>query len=223
MASVLQRLKSASAHERALTLAALAIVSALLSWNGPEPNFLLFHNTPMLPAVWFGLVLCAGVALWSSRSPLTLVVVLVASYVAWFAAVETTVQIHGSIEDQLTAQAGAPVPNFNVPVVNYLSALCGMLGGLIGSGVLVLIASTVLSSLRTVPAWTRTMLIGAIAGLFLEFLEGRAEGGLFIHIGSLLPMFLVWQMSVAASMAYSFTKPAAASGAGRYEPATSSL
>jgi hypothetical protein len=210
--SVLKRLKSASAHERALVLAALAIVSALLSWNGPEPDFLLLHNTPTLPAIWFGLVLCAGVALWSSRSPFTLVVVLVASYAAWFAAVETTIHIHSSIEEQLTAQASAPVPNFNVPVVNYLSALCGMLGGLIGSGVLVLIVSTVLSSVRTVPVWTRTMLVGTIAGLFLEFLEGRAEGGLFIHIGSLLPLFLAWQMSVAASMACSFTKPAAAIG-----------
>jgi hypothetical protein len=80
----------------------------------------------------------------------------------------------------------------------------------------------VLSSIRTVPAWTRTMLVGTIAGLFLEFLEGHAVGGLFIHIGSLLPLFLIWQMSVAASMAYSFTKPAA-NGGGRSEPATPSL
>jgi hypothetical protein len=64
-----------------------------------------------------------------------------------------------------------------------------------------------------VPSWTRTVLIGAVAGLFLECLAGRATGDLFIHTDSLLPLFLVWQTSVAASMAYSFAKSAtAASG-----------
>jgi hypothetical protein len=67
----------------------------------------------------------------------------------------------------------------------------------------------VLSSTRTTPCWTRTMLVGTVAGLFLESLESRAEGGLFVHTGSLLPLLLVWQASVAASMAYSFAKPAA--------------
>jgi hypothetical protein len=209
---MIQRLQSASAHERALVLAVLAIVSALLSWSLPEPDIVFIHNTPMLPALWFGLVLCTGVALWSSRSPFTLVIVLVASGLAWLAAFETTIQVHSSIEDQIASQAGAPAPNFNVPVVNYLKGLCGMLGGLIGSGVLVLVASAVLSSIRTVPCWTLTILIGAVAGLFLEFMESRVEGGLFIHIGSLLPLFLVWQMGVAASMAYNLAKPVAATG-----------
>jgi hypothetical protein len=207
---IIHRLKSASADERALMLATLAVVSALLSWGLPEPDFVLVHDTPMPPAIWFGLVLCTGVALWSSRSPIALVVILTASCVAWFAAVETTIQVHGSIEQQLTSQSGATVPNFKVPVVNYLSGLCGMLGGLIGSSVLVLVMSTVVSSIRAVPCWTRTILIGTVAGFFLEFLEGRAEGGLFVHVGSLLPLFLVWQMSLAASLAFSLTKPAAA-------------
>jgi hypothetical protein len=212
MTGIIQRLKAASANERALALAILAVVSALLSWGLPEPDMVIIGNTPMLPAVWFGLVLCVGVALWSSRSPLTLAVVLLASCAAWLAAFEATTHVHASIEDQIASQSGAPTPNFSVPVVNYLKGLCGMLGGLIGSGVLVVIASTVLSSIRAVPSWTRTILVGTVAGLFLEFLESRTEGGLFIHIGSLLPVFLVWQMSVAASMAYSFTKPAAATG-----------
>ena len=112
---------------------------------------MFFHKTPMLPALWFGLVLCAGVALWSSRSPFTLVIVLVACGIAWLAAFETTVHVNSSIEDQIVAQPGAPVPNFSVPIVNYLLGLCGMLGGLIGSGVLVLIVSTVVSSIRSVP------------------------------------------------------------------------
>jgi hypothetical protein len=96
-----------------------------------------------------------------------------------------------------------------VPIVNYLLGLCGMLGGLIGSGVLVLIVSTVVSSIRTVPAWTRTVLIGTVAGLFLECLASQAVGEWFIHTDSLLPLFLIWQMSVAASLAYSLATPVA--------------
>ncbi len=207
MSGIIQRLKSASALERAAILAILAAVSALLSWSLPEPDIVFFHRTPMLPALWFGVVLCAGVALWSSRSPFALVVVLLASGVAWLAAFEATVHVHSTIEDQIVSQSGAPVPNFSVPVVNYLLGLCGMLGGLIGSGVLVLIVSTVVSSIRSVQSWTRTILIGTVAGLFLECLASRAAGDLFIHTDSLLPLFLVWQMSVAASMAYSFVKP----------------
>jgi hypothetical protein len=209
MSGIIRRLKSATARERALVLAVLALGSALLSWGLPEPDIVFFHKTPMLPALWFGLVLCAGTALWSSRSPFTLVIVLVACGIAWLAAFETTVHVNGSIEDQIVSQSGAPVPNFSVPIVNYLLGLCGMLGGLIGSGVLVLIVSTVVSGIRTVPAWTRTILIGTVAGLFLECLASRAVGEWFIHADSLLPLFLIWQMSVAASLAYSLAKPVA--------------
>ena len=139
-------------------------------------------------------------------------VVLVATGVAWYAAFEVTVHVHGSIADQIISQSGAPVPNFSVPAASYLLGLCGMLGGLIGSGILVLIVSTVVSGVRAMPSWTRTVLIGTVAGLFLECLAGRATGDLFIHTDSLLPLFLVWQTSVAASMAYSFAKPATAAG-----------
>ena len=215
MSGIIQRLQAATAHERALLLAVLAIASALLSWGLPEPDVVFFDKTPMLPALWFGLVLCAGVALWSSRSPLTLVLVLLASGAAWLAAFEATVHVHGSIEDQIISQSGAPTPNFSVPVVNYLLGLCGMLGGLVGSAVLVVIISAAMSSTRAVPSWTRTVLVGTVAGLFLECLASRAAGELFIHVDSLLPLFLVWQMSVAASLAYSFAKIAPASGGGR--------
>ena len=102
-----------------------------------------------------------------------------------------------------------------MPVVNYLLGLCGMLGGLVGSAVLVVIISAAVSSTRAVPSWTRTVLVGTVAGLFLECLASRAAGKLFIHVDSLLPLFLVWQMSVAASLAYSFAKIAPASGGGR--------
>lgn len=208
MSDIIQRLKSATAFDRALYLAILAVGSALLSWELPNPDIVFLDKTPMLPALWFGLVLCAGVALWSSRSPLVLAVVLVASGAAWFAAFETTIHVQGTITDQIVAQSGAPVPNFKTPVADYLYGLCGMLGGLVGGGVLVLIISMVVRGVRSAPSWTRTILIATVAGLFLEPLASRAEGGLFIHTGSILPLLLVWQMCVAASLAYSFTKRA---------------
>ena len=212
MSGIIQRLQSATACERALFLAVMAIASALLSWRLPEPDIVVFDKTPMLPALWFGLVLCAGVALWSSRSPVALVVVLVASGAAWLAAFEATVHVQSNIVDQIISQSGAPTPNFTVPVVNYLLGLCGMLGGLIGSAILVLVVSVSVGSARSVPTWTRTVLIGTVAGLFLECAASRTAGDVFFHIDSLLPLFLVWQIGVAASMAYDFAKPAAASG-----------
>jgi hypothetical protein len=203
-ARILYRLETASAPERALILAALSIVSAILSWRLPTPDLLFIYHTPLPPAFWFGLVLCAGVALWASRRPFDLFVVLLASFIAWHVAVETTSFIHDNIAQQINspAPANTNAPIFSAPPVNYLWGLCGMVGGLIGSSIVVCAIAAVIKGFRTSNCWARTILFGTIAGFLLEFAEDQAEGGLFIHVGSLLPLFLLWQMSVAGSIAY---------------------
>lgn len=175
---------------------------------------MFIHNTPLLPALWFGLVMCAGLVLWASRSPFRIIVVLLACFVAWQAAVETTAALHDSIAQQMrsSAPASAVVPDSGFPVIDYLWGLCGLVGGMIGSGIVVLAIFAVLNSFRTSNCWAPPILFGTVAGFLLEFAEDPTAGGLFIHIGSMLPLFLVWQIAVAASIAYNLTKFAAADG-----------
>jgi hypothetical protein len=207
-AGILYRLEKAPASGRALILGAFAVISALLSVYVPSPLFI--HNTPPLPALWFGIVLCAGVALWALRNPLRILFVLLACLVAWQAAVETTSSLYDSMAHQITAPntAGVNALNFGFPGVDYLWGLCGMVGGMVGSGIVVLAIAAVLKGFRTPHYWASPILFGTIAGFFLECGQDPTAGGLFIHIGSMLPLFLLWQIAVAASIGYNLTKPA---------------
>lgn len=209
---IVKRLQAASAYERALVLGIVSIVSAVLSWQIPSPFFI--RNTPLLPALWFGLVLGAGLLLWATRSPLRIIAVLLATFVAWQAAVETTASLHDTIAQQIksSAPASAVVPDSGTPAVDYLWGLCGMVGGMIGSGIVVFAIAAVLKGFRTSNGWAPPILFGTIAGFFLEFAEDPTAGGLFVHIGSVLPLFLVWQTAVAASIAGNLTKPVAGEG-----------
>jgi hypothetical protein len=94
---IISRLQTVSAGERALALGALAVVSALLCNFVPTPDFLIVGNTPLLPALWFGLVLCIGAALWATRRSVDLATIMLSSFAAWCAAVETAAGLHLSI------------------------------------------------------------------------------------------------------------------------------
>jgi hypothetical protein len=207
---ILNRLRAAPARQRALWLGFLSVASALLSWYLPPPDYLFVSHTPLPPAFWFGLVLCAGVALWSSRSPLVLSAVLLATFVAWVAAVETTLRLQDSIEQQVVSlnPPATSLPALSSPVINYVWGLCGMVGGMIGSAIVVFAIAAATRNLRTSNRWASVILFGTIAGFFLEFAEIRSATGLFVHISSLLPLFLVWQVGVAALIAYNLA-PAA--------------
>ena len=212
MARIIQRLNTASAHERALVLGASAVISALLSWGLPLPDWLFFRQIPLPPALWFGLVLCSGVMLWSSRRPFVLAAVMIATFVAWQAAVEITLRIEDRIERQIVSLS-PPNPslgtlNLNTPVINYVWGLCGMVGGMIGSALVVFGLATVLKGFRRSNRWAPIILFGTVAGFFLECGEVPRASGLFLHIDSTLPVFLVWQVGVAALIGYSLT-PAA--------------
>lgn len=216
MTGFIKRLEAASARERALVLGALAVISALLSWRLPPPHWAFFREIPLPPALWFGLVLCAGVALWSSRRLFVLAVVLIATFVAWQAAVETTLRIEDQIERQivsLTPPNGTLSSlNLNSPGINYVWGLCGMVGGMIGSAIVVFGIAAVLKGFRKSNCWAPVIVFGTIAGFFLEFAEVPAASGLFVHIDSTLPVFLVWQVGVAALIAYNLTPAAKDSG-----------
>src|ERR1700683_319614 len=100
---IIPRLRTVSAGERALVLGTSAVISALLCNFVPSPAFLIIGNPPLLPALWFGLVLCIGTALWASRRVFDLAIIMLSSFAAWFAAVETAAGLHLSIERQVKA------------------------------------------------------------------------------------------------------------------------
>jgi hypothetical protein len=196
---IISRLQTISARDRALVLGTLAVISALLCNFVPTPAVLIIGNTPLLPALWFGLVLCIGTALWASRRVFDLSIIMLSSFAAWFAAVETAAGLHLSIERQVKAAlpSGASAPS-----LAYLDAGCGMIAGLVGSAIVVAVIWAAIKAFRTSGAWARTMLFGTVAGSLLEFINDGLTPALPIHIGTALPLYLVWQVSVAASIAY---------------------
>jgi hypothetical protein len=209
---ILYRLEIATPRERALILGALAVVSALLSWCLATPRFLVIRDTPLPPALWFGLVLCFGVALWASHNLLRIFVVLLSCFLAWTVAVETTLYLQHSAKMYIRgiSRPGPPVLEFVLPITDYLWGVCGMVGGFLGSVIVVLVISAALPAFRKSGSRRRTILLGTLAGVFLEAIVTPSEEGLTIHLQSLLPVFLAWQISVAASIGYGLTPQRAA-------------
>jgi hypothetical protein len=163
---------------RAAALAALALLSGLLSdltlgWLDPP--------YPALPGVWFGLVLMAGVALWSTSRKLALLAVFVATNLGWWGGFQASVFLYPYIQDFSALPA----------------VLSGMVGGLIGSAVTVEGIAYACPGFNTRTNWTRTLAAGSLAAVLLE--------GIDIGGGSALPLLLVWQAAVAASIGWGLT------------------
>ncbi len=176
-----------------LLLAALAIVSACLSglagrdpWNLFEfnrrfisyekPSFFAPDNIPLLPAIYFGLVLCTGVYLWESKRIRDLAITFASVLVAWMCAYELAVRLSQHLN------------------TTFELAICGVAGGFVGSLLTAFGVCLVSKDVRTRAFLVRTVLIGTIAGSLLQ-------GVLF------LGLYLVWQPTVAASIAYGICKP----------------
>jgi|SRR6516165_3046540 len=128
--AALMGLSNASASNRAIILAALAIVSATLSnfaptlWAPP----LVFVNTPLLPGIYFGMVLGLAIWFWVSRSALKILTVII----AWAAAKITAEHAFEAIQHMLE-EIAAPG---KTPTINFVLAVSGVLGGLVGSTIL---------------------------------------------------------------------------------------
>jgi hypothetical protein len=100
------KLSNASAPTRALILALLATVSAILS-NFAGSNHivrvqtLVSLNTPLLPGLYFGMVLGLAIWFWVSRSALKMLTVLLFTVIAWVAAQITAEHAFGAIQQML--------------------------------------------------------------------------------------------------------------------------
>jgi hypothetical protein len=185
-------LKNLSAVRAALFLAALAVVSALVSNFFPyvpnTDNFPTLGGAPLLPGIYFGIVLCIGVFLWEKKGLLELAVVLAGVIIAWILAWRTALSVH----DFLNQFHAGDIPDSRK--FPYIFAIAGMLSGLVGSLGTVIAVSLVSPDFREHSDWLRTIALGAVAGALLHFGDRPYE--------TFLPLFIVWQGAVAASVGY---------------------
>ncbi len=194
-------LSKLSPHNAAALLAILAVASALLTnflpsdpWGvlmvGPERD-----RIPLLPGVYFGAVLLIGLVLNGDRRPVGLVVALAATMIAWICAWKAGYEIYMRLDryspgSDVLGSASARAP--------YLLAAAGLIAGMVGSLITLAGISFASRGFRTAANWTRTVAIGTLAGLLL---------GLNATTESMLPLFLVWQPAVAASIGYGLVRP----------------
>ena len=193
-------LNNLSAQRAAFFLAALGVVSALVSNFFPylpnTDNFPTLGGAPLLPGVYFGLVLCLGVFLWERKGPIGLAVVLAGVVIAWILAWRTAL----SVSDFLNQFHAGDITTADSRKFPYIYAIAGMMSGLVGSLGTVVAVSLVSPDFREHGDWLRTIAIGTVAGALLHF--GDAPNGTF------LPLFIVWQGAVAASVGYGLFIPA---------------
>jgi hypothetical protein len=191
-------LSNASASNRAIILAALAIVSATLSNFAPTLWALpLVFNTSLLPGIYFGIVLSLAIWFWVSRSALKILTVLLSTVIAWVAAKNTAQHAFEAIQQMLKEIAAL---GKILPPINFVLAVGGVLGGLVGSTILTFGLSFVCKEFGAFEKWARVVMPGTVLGILLELLE--KDDKFALHLGTLLPLFLGWQMTVAAIIGY---------------------
>jgi hypothetical protein len=175
-----------------VALAGGGAVSALLS---SASDHLHWSVAIYIPGLAFGLVLAAGAYVWLTRSAPRLLAVVGGACLAWWAACQFTVRVAAHDDDQS------------------LFALYGMAGGLVGSVITLAALSFAGRAAGSIVDAVRTIAVGTAAGLLLECLRapssslGHASESAalsLLHVSSLLPLFLVWQVAVAASIGYGF-------------------
>jgi hypothetical protein len=194
-------LSNASASNRAIILAALAIVSAILSsfaWHDGilwTPRLVIW-DVPVQPGLFFGTVLALAIWLWVSRRIFGIAAILVLTVVAWIAAAKTAeyaLEYFGKMLEEIAAP-GKP------RTINFLVAVCGVLGGLVGSTTLTFGLSLLCKEFGRFENWARIVMPGTALGVLLELVP--KDDKLPVHIGSILPLFLAWQITVAAIVGY---------------------
>jgi hypothetical protein len=213
--AALPRIINATSCQRAQILGSLGIVTALLCAFVPSRHALDIWDAPPFCGVYFGVALCIGIILWGSRRPFDLFAVFLASFLAWIVSYHLAQSLMQSITVALhTIPVVVPDTNGlqNPPVTDdpaasqdadYLLGLIGLFCGLVGSSIVVFGVSIALPSFRTFGNWAKVAMVGTAAGSLLECMEGaHTPLQLVIHIGSVLPVLLAWQIGVLATIAY---------------------
>jgi hypothetical protein len=119
--------------------------------------------------------------------------------IAWVAAHFTAEYAFGAIQ-QMLKEIAAPGNNFAFPMINFMCAVSGVLGGLVGSTTLTFALSLVCKEFGAFENWARIVMLGTALGVLLEL--GAKDDKLPVHIGSILPLLLAWQVTIAAVIGY---------------------
>jgi len=191
---MLESYRGAPPARRALLIAVLAVLFALLSNYAYDAfgDFTIL-GVPPLPAIYFGILLAIGCALWTSAGKLGAIAILVVTFLAWFAAFKTAEQVHEWLSD---------IPGIS----SYRLFFFFFSGGFVGSFITAFGVSLVAREFPGTKAWSRTVMVGTVAGVLLECLSNENRDQIPFHVDSLLPLFLVWQPAVAASIAYGLSR-----------------
>jgi hypothetical protein len=195
-----------------LTVAVMALASAPLSTYVQGPSETEAFGVPVLPGVYFGLVIAFATYLWAGRDVLGTAIALIGTVIAWIAAAKLSIHIYttidSEIQDAISAIERAPLSPqpLKLPLsLDYLVGLCGIVGGFVGSAITVLGVAVTAKPMRNVSRWAPTILIGTVLGALLEFYASKSDTDPVLkalHIGSLLPLYVGWQMAVAASITH---------------------
>lgn len=192
-------LRPISARNAALLLGALAIPSALLSTYAPTDPwsflaFRLIQNQPLLPAFYFGLVLCTGVRFWESTKWKHIVIVFGSVFISWICAYQAADHIFAAIDPKSISELSGP----KAVLGKYALAISGLAGGFVGSLGITFGIALVSSDVRNRTFFVRIVCIGTAAGASLQ-------------IESFPVLYLLWQPAIAGSVAYGVVQPKTAS------------
>lgn len=162
--------------EAGIILAVCGVISGLLSNYVTIGGAELF-GVPMLPAIFFGVVIALGIYSWESHNPIPMLIVFVGVAIAWWCAFRLAVSLH----DEKNKMA-----------LIWIGAVSGFVGSLITSVGLWIASEDFRANLSIV----NTVVVGTVAGVLLYFME---SGGPIHGLG---PLFVIWQAGVAGMVGY---------------------
>lgn len=157
--------------EAGIILAVCGVISGLLSTYVNIPGTELF-GVPMLPALFFGIVVALGVYSWESHNPIPIIIAFAGVAIGWWVAYKVAITLHDP-------------QNRNLLIV--IGLISGMLGSVFTAAALIIASE----DFRQNRAPLKTVGFGTVAGMLLYFVE---SGG-FLH--GLAILFVIWQAGIA--------------------------
>lgn len=185
MPGILRAFSPSGAAPLPAVLGGLAVLSALASVYLPGPGFEMGQlRTPLLPGVYFGLVVAIGVRLAATVPPVRLLAVVAVTLAAWLAAVQVAEMIYFSLTNVVEAQKAAAEPG-----ALYLG---GCAAGAVGAAMTLAGAAIGVPRLLSAKPVLATVLVGAAAGLLLRPAISGSDEPLLLYVP--------WQVLVATTI-----------------------
>jgi hypothetical protein len=179
-AAAMAKRKYQTQKEAGIILAVCGVISGLLSTYVNLPDFALME-VPLLPAIFFGIVVALGIYSWEARHPAPIAIVFIGVIVAWWCAYWFAITFYDRNNDN---------------ALIWLGAASGAIGALITS-IALWIAS---EDFRTIRNVAMTVVFGALAGTLLRLMTGFDTVMAPVH--GLAPLFVIWQAGVAGLIGY---------------------